>query len=179
MDEPDVAVKRKGAVFTMDALFALALLLISILFLLVLLNRQPARPVGLEPAGDVMEVLRTLKLEELRGNPRYPYANQILESNITDRRNETVVESIADLFLSGHAEEAENLTREFLEAAIPADYGVELLVEKPGTNCDGNPSAFSCVYSAKRGQRKNFVGVDRHFIYYDNVTREVRLVVYK
>jgi len=179
LDEPDLAVRKKGAVLTMDALFALALLLIAMLFMLMLLNRQVAKPVGFESASEIMDVLRTLKMEELRDNPRYPYASQILKKGITDIRNETVVESITDLFLSGYDGEAENLTKELLDAAVPTDYGAELLVEKPGTNCEGVPSAFSCIYSTQRANRRNFVSVDRHFIYYDNVTREVRLVLYK
>lgn len=183
MDEPVVdAVKgRKGVILTMDSLFALALLLLSILFVLVLLNRQAQyRATGLESAIDIVSTLKALTLEELRGNPRYPYTNRaVIGSGLTSSYNETLIETLADLYLGGNVEEARNMSRELIGPIIPSPYGVELLVEKLGTDCSGAQSNFSCVYSAPRGASRNAVHVGRHFVYYNNKTREIRLVLYK
>ena len=180
MDKPDVAVSRKGAVLTMDALFALALLLISMVFVLMLLTRySPYQAPGAGSATDMMDALRTLKLSDLNGNPRYPYANGVLTNGTTSRYNATLIEAIADLYMGGNTTGAGNLTDEVVGWAVPNDFGVELLIEKNGTDCSGAASNFSCIYSASRGARRNFASAGRHFIYYNNMTREVRLVLYK
>ena len=188
MDKPDLAVKRKGVVLTMDALFALALLLISAIIIIMMLARPSAlQPPGSQAADDTMAALKSMKMEDLRGNPRYPYANYVIDNNLTSAFNQTVIEAVADLYMSGPdgEDEAWNLSREFLEPAIPNDYGVDLLIRSNGTvcyncyDCNNAPSNFSCVFSSPRGAASNYVGVGRHFIYYNNVTREVRLVLYK
>lgn len=180
MDKPDLAIRKKGIVLTMDALFALALLLISAIFIIMFLARPPSlQSPGSEAAGGVMAALKSMRMNELDGNPRYPYANQVIDSNLTSQFNQTVIEAIADLYLSNRMGEARNLSGEMLEPAIPRDYGVELLVWKNGTDCSGAASNFSCIFSSGRGATRNQVSVGRHFIYYNNITREARLVIYK
>ncbi len=172
MDKPDLAMNRKGVVLTMDALFALALLLISAIIIIMMLARPSAQqPPGSQAAGDMMDSLKSMKLAELDGNPRYPYANYVLHNNLTSAFNRTVIEAIADLYMSNKTGEAQNLSSEMLEPAIPGDYGVDLMIE--------NSSTFNSMFSSSRGAQRNYVSVARHFIYYNNVTREIRLVLYK
>lgn len=186
MDKPDLAVKKKGVVLTMDALFALALLLISSILIIMLLARPSAQqPPGSQAAGDMMDVLKSLRMEDLGGNPRYPYANYVIDNNLTSGFNQTVIEAIADLYMSNLNDEAWYLSNEMLEPAIPNDYGIGLLIAKNGTNCydcqdcNGAASNFSCVFSSPRGAGDTYVSVGRHFMYYNNVTREIRLVIHK
>jgi len=180
MDEPDMAMK-KGMVLTMDALFALALLLLSSMLMIMFLSRPPSyQSSGAEAAGDLVAALKSMNMSDLDNNPRYPYANYIYDSNLSSRSNGTVAEAIADLYLNGRTEAAMNLSQELLEPAVPSDYGVELLLEAGGpTDCEEVSSNFSCVFSSPRIAVRNFVYVGRHFIYYNNVTREMRLVIYK
>ena len=172
---------RKGAVLTMDALFALGLLLLSMLTILMLLTRHaPYQAPALSSASDMMNVLRTMELQDLDGNPRYPYANQVIDDRRTSPYNATVIETIIDLYMGNNTTAAaQNLSAEIIGWAVPNDYGVELLVEKSGTDCQGLNSSYSCVYNETRGASRHFVSTGRHFIYSNNVTREVRLVLYK
>jgi len=182
--EPNLAVgeSKKGAVLTMDALFALALLLISMTFVLMLLTRYaPYQAPGAGSATDMMDALRTLELQDLDDNPRYPYANMTLHEGTTSPYNATLIEAIADLYMGNNTTGAWNLADEVVGWAVPNDFGVELLIENgtSGKDCSNATSNFSCIYSATRGARRNFASAGRHFIYYNNVTREVRLVLYK
>jgi hypothetical protein len=135
----------------------------------------------------MMDSLKSIKLEDLNGNPRYPYSNYVLQNNLTSGFNQTAIEAIADLYMAGPdgEDEAWNLSREFLEPAIPNDYGVDLLISKNGTvcydcyDCNNVRSNFSCIFNSARGAQRNYVSAARHFIYYNNVTREIRLVLYK
>jgi len=172
MDKPDLAVRKKGIVLTMDALFALALLLISAMLIIVFLARSPAFPPPTsEVSSNLMASLKSLRMSELQGNDRYPYANYVITSNLTSTFNQTVIEAIADLYMANRTAEAYNLTREMLEPAVPSTYGIELLIENTTSN-------FTCIFNSTRGASRNQVSAGRHFIYYNNAAREVRLVVY-
>jgi hypothetical protein len=169
-----MAVGRKGIVLTLDALFALALLLLSTVLILILLSRPiPLEAYGFEPASDLMGAMRTVSMAELAANPRYPYAASVAARNLTDPYNASVADSIGELFLTGRAEEAGGLAREFLGDAVPANFGVELMMNS------GPATPFSYIYARPGSASKNFVGVDRHLIYYNGVEREMRLVIYR
>ena len=165
---------------TLDALSALALLLISTMLILMLLNRPVALEAhGFEPAPDMMGAMKAVRLDELAANPRYPVAASIYTQGLTSTHNATLAEAIGELYFSGKEDEAESLAKEFAGHAFPAGLGMELLAEKPGLDCEGHASQFSCVYGRQGPAERNFVSVDRHFIYYGNMNREMRLVIYK
>ena len=183
MDEPDLAVNRrarKGFAFSMDAIFALALLLSTAPLLLAFLaSPAPYSKGGEQLALGAVAALSGTSLESLRGNPRYPYANQVIAGNWTSRLNGSLAASIAELYLNGNTSRAYNLTQEFIGTAIPSDYALQVLIEQNGADCAGRSSTFSCVYGNSTGAVTYFAGVGRHFIYANNYSRELRVVVYK
>lgn len=166
---------------TMDALFALALLLVSVPFVIGLLSSPDQyRVFGAELATDTTDTLRTVKLTDLSGNAKYPYANSILSANLTDTTyNSTLMESIAELHMKGNTTQATQLAREVLEKVIPVEYGVELLIESPGAaDCSGAQTGLACIYN-RTGPTRYFASVGRHIIYSNDSAREIRVVLYK
>lgn len=180
MDKPDMAIGKKGIVLTLDALSALALLLISAVLILMLMNRPlPLEAYGFEPAIDLMGAMKTMEMDGLAENPRYPYAASIFAQNLTSGYNASVANAIGELYLANRTNEARNLSQEFVGNALPAGFGAELLIEQPGLDCQNAVSEFSCIYSRQGPEEKTFVSVDRHLIYSNGVNREMRLVMYK
>jgi hypothetical protein len=181
LDEPDKLKCRKGIALTMDALFALALLLSSVPLVLTLLNSPgPAVPGGQDLAVGAMAALRETTLSSLEGNPRYPEANRILLANETSALNASLINAIAELYVSGNVNDSGALAGEALLGIVPAEYGIEVLVESEGSaDCSGAFTGFGCAYSAREGNPRNFVSVGRQFIYYANASREARVVLHK
>ncbi|VVC72275.1 Uncharacterised protein [uncultured archaeon] len=172
----------KGVTLTMDALFALALLLISVTFVLGLLSTpSPYKVFGADLAADAVDSIRTLKLSDLNGSAKYPYASYVYQNNLTSSEfNSTIAESLVELFVSGETNEALRLANETIAVAIPSGYGIDLLVENAtGLDCTGASTGMACVYNRTLSGTRRFVNVGRHFVYSNNVTRELRLVLYK
>ena len=187
MDKPNpVTGSAKGITFTVDALIALALLLVSVTLILGFLSTPSAyKPFGADLAADSIDAIRTLKLSDVSGNPKYPYSNLVLSQNLTNATfNSSLAETIAELHVAGSATGnqtltglAANVSREAVGLAVPPGFGVNVQITS------STQSGMDCIYSragsCTLGNSTLSASVARHFVYYNNATRELRIVVYQ
>lgn len=179
MDEPDLEM-RKGGIFTVDVIVGITVLFVVILLIVTLLPKGKGEVISdsYEIAGSIISTLKGMELSELEDNPKYPYANQLLQEGL-GQNDETVLEIVAQLYVDGEEGKAWNLTRELLEYHIPEEFGIEVELEEEGIDCLGREGAWSCIYYSPRSAGRRMVVIHRHFIYFDNETKEMRILLYK
>jgi len=188
----------KGVAFTIDALVAIALLLLSITIFMFFISEpiEPMAAYDYELAQNTMESLKELSVGDLDNNPRYPEANDVFDDYSSwaydgegglkpvallfqDRGSTPSINFIAGLWLEGEESRASSMAEELLSPSVPLNHGFGLEVRKPGLDCESNPSEWSCVYSDARGEGYGLKSVGKHFVYYNGTFYGVRLVLHQ
>lgn len=113
---------KKAYFFTLDALMALTILTVGIVYVYLNYSYSPIESVPLTQAEELMNFLTSTKVNEI--NNKY-LDNLRIDSSVVVRAENTLMEQIITM-KDRHHEKAQNLTRNITQALIPEQFGVEI-----------------------------------------------------
>ncbi len=120
--------KKKGYFFTIDAFFAVLVLVIG---LIIVWNSYSSRPLTTPSeivSQDLTTIFSTTKIIDL-SDIYYPYIRDLkLQGKIVNYDN-TLLEQIAFFYSEDEIEVATNFTKELAEELVPEHQGFEIIVE--------------------------------------------------
>ncbi len=111
--------RRKGFIFTMDALIGVSILVITMV-LLFQLHRTPSYTEQTRFfVKDTINTMASIKA----GDSSNPYVIDLISNGLITNPNNTILEQIGEFWANGDSDLARNLSKEFLDDILPDDYG--------------------------------------------------------
>src|SRR3989338_348531 len=115
---------RKGIFFTIDALLASGIVILSIALLFNFYSSKPETTSINYASHDIVGILSTMKVGDINNE----YAKSLILSGDIEKVNNTVLEQIGDFWANGEDELSYNFTRNVTEGLVPQGFGFSVLV---------------------------------------------------
>ncbi|MEM3399608.1 MAG: VWA domain-containing protein [Candidatus Micrarchaeia archaeon] len=158
---------KKGMTFSIDAIFAI-FLLILISSILLLLNYSPQMQVeeDYNIAKDALTSLDSIHISDLAKNPHYPYLSSLISCTLVNgtcpnnceigNLNNTILEQIGEFWATNRSHCATQLINESLDSIIPSRYGFQI-------GFKNESGEFDTLYTREKEYKKIML-VDRRII---------------
>ena len=121
--------KKRGQYFEIDAIIAIAILIVGFIYVKSLQTTQPNLDQNREYSQSCVNILRDQKVRTLET----PMKNYLIASNLSDYTNDnnSVSQQIAVYYIMGNKTLAANLTEYILDDLIPPTSGYEIILKNP------------------------------------------------
>src|SRR3989338_3108167 len=138
-------VMKKGIFFTMDAILAAGIIILTILLASKYYIQEDQSSTGYFLSSDAVRIFSDIRVSELES----AYAAQLIQSGDIEDANSTVLEQIGRFWSDGKEDLAENFSRNMTDGIIPKEFGVGIYVDGEEIYSRGTPVNRSLVSSRK------------------------------
>ncbi len=137
--------KDKGILFTTDAMFAGLIIVIAMISLSQNFVHEDKTPDLSYMSYDIVKGFSSIKTYEINNS----YMKEIIASGVVENLNNTLLETIGELYVLNKTVEAENLARNISAELIPGNYGFSISINDELVYTNGKPVGQK-VMTAKR-----------------------------
>ena len=115
---------KKGFLFTLDAIFAILILVGTIILMNSLYIWEPPVSKVSQTSQDILYLFSTIQVNELDN----PYIKTLIRDDKIKIETNTILKQIGEFWVLDETELAYNLSRELIEEYVPSDLGVSIKI---------------------------------------------------
>ncbi|MBR9690922.1 hypothetical protein GOV08_04530, partial [Candidatus Woesearchaeota archaeon] len=137
--------KKKGIFFTADALFGALIIVTALVFFSQNFIQEEKIPDLSYMSYDVVKGFSVIKTSELNNS----YLKQLIQDGVVNNTNQTILETIGELYVLNKTTEAQNLAENISAQLIPSRYGFSIVVNEEEVYSNALPVT-KTLFTSKR-----------------------------